>query len=816
MEFTGERFIPDEELDMEITVEHLQRYEAICKLASEKVVLDAASGEGYGSALIAQYAKEVYGLDISREAVENANKKYIKDNLNYIEGSVTNIPLEDNSVDMVVSFETIEHIDETAQLQFMKEIKRVLKEDGMLVISTPNKKVYSEEFNFANKFHVREFYKDEFINMIQSEFNNYEMYCQFKEVAYYLTKDDENTCLKKGNYSEDFAKYYVCIASNQAIKHDILSNITIQNETEYIKKMHRILDLQNEVESRNNHIQKLDTQIEEKDERIVQLQDEVEERNIGLVRLNDEVEKYQGQVNNLNEVNRVIEMKLEEKIQELEIKDRELEIKDRELEIKDRELEIKDKELEIKIKQLEESNNKLEEYTKQNLNLSDELALIKFELEQKIHELDVIYHSTGWKMLIALYKVRDSIFPKDTKRRLFVKIVKKVVTRPGFYIKHLNKDNLKKFFKYMKSEDPEMIADRFDKYEVKQDSVPIEKIEIIKSEVCTDEIVFNYEENPTVTIIIPVYNQYEYTYNCLKSIKENTQDVTYEIIIADDVSSDETANIKEYVKNITVIRNEKNLGFLLNCNNAAQKARGKYVHFLNNDTQVQPGWLSSLVELIESDEKIGMVGSKLVYPTGQLQEAGGILWEDGSAWNYGRNDDPEKSEYNYVKEADYISGASILLSKKLWDEIGGFDERYIPAYCEDSDLAFEVRKHGYKVMYQPKSVIVHFEGVSNGTDTNVGLKAYQVTNQKKFYEKWGQVLKEEHFPNGQNVFVARDKKCNQKTVLVIDHYVPHYDKDAGSKTVYQYLKMFVSQGFNVKLLVITSLDMNHIQQHYNN
>lgn len=226
---------------------------------------------------------------------------------------------------------------------------------------------------------------------------------------------------------------------------------------------------------------------------------------------------------------------------------------------------------------------------------------------------------------------------------------------------------------------------------------------------------------------------------------KNTLDVEYEIIIADDVSNDETIKIKDYVQNITVIRNEKNLGFLLNCNNAAKYARGEYLHFLNNDTQVEENWLSSLVQLIESDEKIGMVGSKLVYPDGRQQEAGGIIWNDASGWNFGRLDDPSKPEYNYVREVDYISGASILLSKKLWLEIGGFDERYVPAYYEDSDLAFEVRNHGYKVMFQPKSVVVHFEGISHGTDTNTGIKSYQIKNKEKFIEKWKDELKEDQF-----------------------------------------------------------------------
>ena len=248
---------------------------------------------------------------------------------------------------------------------------------------------------------------------------------------------------------------------------------------------------------------------------------------------------------------------------------------------------------------------------------------------------------------------------------------------------------------------------------------------------------FPHVDNPKVSVIIPVYNQIGYTYACLVSILEHTKDVSYEVIIADDVSTDATKDLDRYARGLVICRNQTNQGFLRNCNNAAKAARGQYLMFLNNDTQVTEGWLSSLVKLIESDSSIGMVGSKLVFPDGRLQEAGGIIWSDGSGWNYGRLDDPDKPEYNYVKDVDYISGAAILLSNDLWKRIGGFDDRFAPAYCEDSDLAFAVRKAGYRVVYQPLSKVIHFEGVSNGTDvTGTGLKRYQVVNNEKLKEKW--------------------------------------------------------------------------------
>ena len=304
--------------------------------------------------------------------------------------------------------------------------------------------------------------------------------------------------------------------------------------------------------------------------------------------------------------------------------------------------------------------------------------------------------------------------------------------------------------------------------------------------------------------MLPVYDQVAYTYACIQSILEHTDfnETPYEVILADDVSKDATASIGDYIRGLVVSRNTENQGFLKNCNQAAKKAVGDYIFFLNNDTKVTDGWLSSLLNLMDGDESIGMAGSKLIYPDGRLQEAGGIIWSDGSGWNYGRLDDPEKPQYNYVKEVDYISGAAIMIRRSLWEEIGGFDERFAPAYCEDSDLAFEVRKHGKRVVYQPKSVVVHFEGISNGTDVNgEGLKKYQVVNQEKFREKWKEELKEQSRNTGNpNPFTARDRSQKKPCVLVIDHYVPTWDKDAGSKTTYQYIRMFLKKGYNVKLL----------------
>lgn len=309
-------------------------------------------------------------------------------------------------------------------------------------------------------------------------------------------------------------------------------------------------------------------------------------------------------------------------------------------------------------------------------------------------------------------------------------------------------------------------------------------------------------EQPLVSIVIPCYNQIEYTYACLVSLLEHTKEISYEVIIADDVSTDETKDLEHFAEGLIISRNTVNQGFLKNCNQAAAKARGQYIFFLNNDTRVTEGWLDWLLRLMESDQSIGMTGSKLIYPDGRLQEAGGIIWSDASGWNYGRLQNPELPEFNYVKDVDYMSGAAILIRSCLWEKIGGFDERYAPAYCEDSDLAFEVRKHGFRVVYQPKSVVIHFEGVSNGTDVQGGgLKRYQVENTEKLKEKWKEALRLQFENTGNpDPFRARERSGGKKIVLVVDHYVPTFDRDAGSRTTWQYLQMLVKQGYQVKFL----------------
>ena len=214
-EYTGERFLP-EECQGEIAAEHYQRYQFAKQFVKGKTVLDAACGEGYGSSLLAEEAAKVTGLDIDRNAVEKAGKKKKKEKLSYQSGSVEKLPFEDGNFDAVVSFETIEHVGEEVQKSFLREISRVLKPDGILIMSTPNKAVYTDLVEGNNPFHVKEFYVNEFREFLSGYFANMEFYCQYPDLGYFISKENEevNICNKKGR-SQKESRYVIAVCSNK-------------------------------------------------------------------------------------------------------------------------------------------------------------------------------------------------------------------------------------------------------------------------------------------------------------------------------------------------------------------------------------------------------------------------------------------------------------------------------------------------------------------------------------------------------------------------------------------------------------------------
>jgi GT2 family glycosyltransferase len=333
-----------------------------------------------------------------------------------------------------------------------------------------------------------------------------------------------------------------------------------------------------------------------------------------------------------------------------------------------------------------------------------------------------------------------------------------------------------------------------------QDRTPAEttRITVFEPPVPTRPIEFPFHEQVDVSIIIPVFNQVHFTQACLASLQEHQGTERFDVIVVDDCSADATAETVPKMPGIVYLRNGTNSGFISSCNRGALKARGKYLVFLNNDTLVKAGWLTALLDTFAEEPGAGIVGAKLLFPDGRLQEAGGIIWQDASGWNYGKFDDPQKPEYSYSREVDYCSAAALMVPKALFQRVGGFDSHYAPAYYEDTDLAFKVRRAGYKVLYQPLSEVVHYEGATGGRDLSSGTKKNQEINRLKFAETWAAELKEK--PANGNVSFLREPPPGRKNVLVIDHHVPMADRDSGSLRMFQILKLLHELGHRVTFI----------------
>jgi len=311
-------------------------------------------------------------------------------------------------------------------------------------------------------------------------------------------------------------------------------------------------------------------------------------------------------------------------------------------------------------------------------------------------------------------------------------------------------------------------------------------------------------DQPRVSIVIPVFNKVELTAACLSSLAEASVELDFEVLVVDDCSSDETADYLERCSGLRVLRNERNSGFIDSCNRGAAAARGEFLVFLNNDTTVDDDWLDALIAPFDQDSEVGIVGARLIYPDGRLQEAGGIVFSDASGWNYGKGDSADAPQYGFLSEADYVSGACLAIRRSDFEALEGFDTRFRPAYYEDTDLCFQVRAQGKKVLVQPACTIVHHEGATSGTDEQSGTKRYQAVNRERFREKWASVLADHPppAPDPSRADPVRQLRYRRfrKRALVLDATTPQPDHDSGSVRIRAVLDLLLARGYQVSFM----------------
>ena len=306
------------------------------------------------------------------------------------------------------------------------------------------------------------------------------------------------------------------------------------------------------------------------------------------------------------------------------------------------------------------------------------------------------------------------------------------------------------------------------------------------------------QKNPQVSIIIPAHNKVQATYYCLCSILVAYNTTSYEIIVVDDGSIDETNRLEDFVSGVKVIHNNEPQRFISACNTGIREASGEYVVLLNNDTEVTDGWIDELIKGFNQFSNVGVVGSKLLYPDGSLQGAGGIVWGSGNPWNYGTGQNPWDPRFMYSRQVDYICGAALMTTKKIWDEVGGLSDYLKPMYFEDTDFSFKVRQAGYKTYYIASSIVYHHEGLTSGTDTSSGFKRYQEVNRPKFKKTWSKA-----FANNGRDGISPDLEKDRGIIgraLFIDYTTPRADRDAGSYAALQEIKLVQSLGYKVTFI----------------
>ncbi|MBS1054773.1 glycosyltransferase [Gluconobacter kondonii] len=765
LKFNGERFTSD--ISGQIEVEHYHRYLMAQQFCTDCMVLDVASGEGYGAAMVAQVAQFVQGVDIDTDTINHAGKEFTRPNLRFSRGNATQLPVESHSFDRFLSFETIEHVEDHAA--FLSEIKRSLRSDGLLIISSPDKDVYSAVGEPDNPFHVHELTRIKFLELLQKNFRHVALLIQKPMIGSVILAEERSSCAplvfekRNADYFEllsqpSQAPYLIAFASDE-----ILPEIP---DSFYIHRTDLDTDMTERLAQARRAIA-----AEQRLNEIERAYQELSDRNASFM---TKVNQQQNHIASLHGRQMHAEAQLliaQKRLRETEDLLENIEI-----------YQTSARETDARAWQADAEASRIL------------VRRLSNELEHARDHINAFQRSLSWRVSAPI-RIAARISPRSAR---LARVAAKAVwwTATGQLAHRLR---LRRAYHEAITQEIRTAAhDSISAPSLPDGYISSDKIEA--SDVVLAPFVIPTSHKPIVSVIIPAYGQDSVTYRCLKSFVDHLPDVPFEIILADDAYSydDYEPRLPEIVSGVRHIRHQNNLGFLESCNAAARLAVGEYIFFLNNDTEILKNSLDALVGLLDRDPSVGMTGSKLVYPDGSLQEAGGIIWSDASGWNWGRNGDPLQPEFNYTREVDYISGAAIMIRRSLFEALEGFDPHFSPAYYEDTDLAFRVRNAGFKVVYAPRSVVIHHEGVSHGTDLTRGIKARQAINQKLMCDRWRDVLADNHYPNSADLYRAVDRARNKRIVLVIDHYVPEPDRDAGSRTITNVIECLIQSGFVVK------------------
>jgi GT2 family glycosyltransferase/glycosyltransferase involved in cell wall biosynthesis/SAM-dependent methyltransferase len=313
-----------------------------------------------------------------------------------------------------------------------------------------------------------------------------------------------------------------------------------------------------------------------------------------------------------------------------------------------------------------------------------------------------------------------------------------------------------------------------------------------------ERLVLPIVEKPRLSILIVLFNKAYFTLGCLRALAHDLEPGT-EIILQNNGSTDETAALLDRIDNARILCNGGNLGFLRGANAAAAAARGEFLLFLNNDAFVHPGSIAAALAVLGPDAATGAVVGRLIHPDQRLQEAGAIVWRDGITEGYARGRPADAAEAMFRRVVDYGSGAFLMTRREAFERLGGFDQRYAPAYYEDSDYCLRLREIGLATVYEPMASADHFEF---GSQTASGeAEALMHRNRRRFRARHGAALAG-HLPAiPANRLAARvPPGAGGRRVLVLEERVPHRPYGAGFPRLLSVLDGMIALGWSVTLL----------------
>ena len=312
---------------------------------------------------------------------------------------------------------------------------------------------------------------------------------------------------------------------------------------------------------------------------------------------------------------------------------------------------------------------------------------------------------------------------------------------------------------------------------------------------------FTVTDKPSLSVVMVLHNQFEFTMQALSSLRQNWP-APIELILVDSGSRDETRFIGRYVHGASLLRFDVNLGFVRGCNAGLTAVTGDAVLLLNNDVELGPGAIASALRRLHSDPRIGAVGGKIIRTHGRLQEAGCIIWRDGSSLGYMRDASPLAPEANFVRDVDYCSGAFLMIRSEVLAQLEGLSDEYAPAYYEDADLCIRARQAGFRVVYDPSVVIHHYEYGSASSFRAV--EAETARAREVFVRRNQSYLRFRYIADRRAELFARSIEDDRKRILFIDDQVPLRMLGSGFVRSNDLIRVMASIGFHVTVFPMAS------------